>query len=73
MCVEALDAVNVAPDGIDVMTSLGESVNGDRLAEVALMTVCTDAKVENNSDSPGMEMPNPDKSDAMEMTGLVAV
>lgn len=35
MCVEAVDAVNVTHDGIDVATSLGELVVGKHLAEVA--------------------------------------
>lgn len=45
ICLEALDAPNVATDGIDVITSLGELVNGKHLAEVACITVITDKNV----------------------------
>lgn len=46
MWVEALDAVNVTPDGIDVATSLNEMVAGKPLAEVAVITVWAVACIE---------------------------
>lgn len=41
ICVEVLDRVNVASDGLDVITILNEIVAGKHLDAIAVITLCT--------------------------------